>query len=60
MLKVSFCRQRRDGSRKRRDGSGQKMKEDERGRDGSKLKSAPDRQLSWNSCAIPTTSSRDR
>jgi membrane protein involved in colicin uptake len=41
----------------------QKQAEDEgrqEKRDRSKLKSAPDRPLSWNSCTIPTTCSPDR
>ncbi|THC89327.1 hypothetical protein EYZ11_011230 [Aspergillus tanneri] len=45
---------------RKRDGSKLKMKEDERKRDGSKLKSATDGQLSWNSCAIATTFFPDR
>jgi hypothetical protein len=78
--KVSFCRQRRGGSRKKREGSRKrregsrkkregstlKMKEDARKRDGSwpnhagtRLKSAPVGQLSWNSYTIATTFSPD-
>jgi hypothetical protein len=55
-----------EGSRKKREGSTLKMKEDARKRDGSwpnhagtRLKSAPVGQLSWNSYTTATTFSPD-
>ena len=74
ITRLSFYRQKRDAERQKSDRSRLKMKADRRKRDESRKKrgesrqktkeverrSAPDRLLSWNSCAFLTNCSLDR